>query len=197
MEFSKKMMLVDPRFVNDYQPLIPKTENLRSDIHHILDSAEKDDRGKATAYQQALSKYLNAHRKIASEQSAPVKVEFALDKEPATYDEDTIISSLPKYSRTEAAKLLEQIKDKTVLSWDKKGRLLRDGSVVEGSNIEKLLAQAVAKKSSKSKPEGWNVFASELWPVDETPISDVETPKSSKSSSRKRKKRKKLNWENY
>ena len=68
------MMLVDPRLVDNFQrPLVTQATSLFGDIRSILDVPDIDDRTKVTMYQQALSKYLNAHHRLTDEHAAPIK----------------------------------------------------------------------------------------------------------------------------
>ena len=146
----KKMMLVDPRFVHNFQrPLVTQATSLSGDIRSILDVPDIDDRTKVTMYQQALSKYLNVHHRLTDEHAPPIKVE-TVAKETEEFDENNILTSLPQPLRTDAEELLKLIKELTFLGWDQKGRLLRDGSAVEGSQISELVENLV-KKNKRGK----------------------------------------------
>ena len=125
-----------------------------------------DDCTKVPMCQQALSKYLNAYHRLTDEHAAPIKVEM-IAKETEEFDENNILTSLPQPSRTDAEELLKLIKERTSLGWDQKGRLLRDSSAVEGSQISKLVENLAKNKKRKTEPTGWNMFSAALkkvWP---------------------------------
>ena len=194
-------MLVDPRLVDNFQrPLVTQATSLSGDIRSILDVPDIDDRTKVTMYQQALSKYLNSHHRLTDEHAAPIKVE-TVAKETEEFDENNILTSLPQPSCTDAEELLKLIKEHTSLGWDQKGRLLRDGSAVEGSQISESVENLVKKnKKRKTEPIGWNVFSAALknvWPPQT--VEQILPPPTAQQQSRKttRKQKRKNRWESY
>ena len=194
------MMRVDPSFADNFQqPLTTQTYSLSGDIFSILNASDVDDRTKFTINQQALSKYLNAHHKLVDELTAPIKVE-TVTREITEFLDDKILSSLLQLAYNDVEELLKRIKERISLGLDQKGRLLRDGSAVEGLQITELVENLV-KKNKKSQPPDWNVFftaVKNVWPpqtVERIPSPSLIHQQSVRMT--KRKQKRKRQRENY
>jgi hypothetical protein len=75
--------------------------------------------------------------------------------------EEGIISSIPKYLQNRARTLLEYIKNYTDLSWNIKGEIITDGTVVHSSHIVDLLKDSLTDYKDFS-PVGIDEFYRKL-----------------------------------
>ena len=173
MEHAKKMILIDPRVLeslkSDTQPVKDATmESLKDMDHHmkqIMDRADLDLNDKASAYQQALRRFLNRaedykQKPLGSISIAPIQPDET-QKEAKQNDavESNVIESVPITLKRKAKLLLDHIKSNSDLTWNPKGEILYQGKVIEKSNLVDLINDVMRKRKTSKQPVGWEQFA--------------------------------------
>ena len=81
------------------------------------------------------------------------------DDVPLKYDEEKVMSAIPKQMKSRAQAILNMISG-TNITWNDKGELIVDNTTVPGSNICDLLKSVIVKY--KFKPVGLDVFVKAL-----------------------------------
>ena len=121
-------------------------------MQEILNS-NKSDNEKIKLYNQALQK---SRVFLKKSQSKPKQVFMKDDKK---FSESALLTKFRK--RAKAKKVLQNIKKQKALDYDSEGRLILDGRVIPGSNLDNLL-QSALKKRNPTLP-GLREFESILW----------------------------------
>jgi len=151
MEFSKKLMLVDPKLYR--ASMREKTlSRLDEDIEQTLNS-ELSDEEKATNYIAALRRYKYF--------GIPPKVEPKVDIE------SEILETVPAAYRHKAKRLMEHMKRDPSIQIGEKGELIHNQQKIEDSHLGDLLNEVIQKKPLQATPQelgvkGWEEFESAL-----------------------------------
>ena len=151
MEFSKKLMLVDPKLYR--ASMREKTlSRLDEDIEQTLNS-ELSDEEKATNYIAALRRYKYF--------GIPPKVEPKVDIE------SEILETVPAAYRYKAKRLMEHLKRDPSIQIGEKGELIHNQQKIEDSHLGDLLNEVIQKKPPQPTPQelgvkGWEEFESAL-----------------------------------
>ena len=190
---AKKMILVDPSHMLLKTSPVPDTLSdtvlsIDDEIRNILESSNYTDHDKASAYQQALQRYLTRVGQVnkrgpnlfptsqqkAIQESTPVQsgdnsdnvADGKSDKGPDVNNEkilkleERLIQSVPVTLSKKAKLLLGHIKDTTNLTWNERGEIISNGQPVAGSNLQDLVHETVrARKHLGDAPIGWDTFS--------------------------------------
>ena len=182
MEHAKKMILVEPRVLENMtrnQPIEDATNrDLKETSQSMKDILESDDAAydKANAYQQALWGFL---KRFEQYKDRPLgKVQLTSDSKPISStsksgDESTsledesgvvrdVIASVPISLRNKAGRLLKRLKSNPQVKWNELGELEYDGRVIKQSNLTDLVNDVLRKRRRTPDPLGWDVFADAL-----------------------------------
>ena len=182
MEHAKKMILVEPRVLENMtrnQPIEDATNrDLKETSQSMKDILESDDAAydKANAYQQALWGFL---KRFEQYKDRPLgKVQLTSDSKPISStsksgDESTsledesgvvrdVIASVPISLRNKAGRLLKRLKSNPQVKWNELGELEYDGRVIKQSNLTDLVNDVLRKRRQTPDPLGWDVFADAL-----------------------------------
>jgi hypothetical protein len=107
-----------------------------------------------------LNSYLVNRQALENELNRPLEVQVkALEKPTA---EEAYLTALPKAERAKAEQILSDVKSFTPYRFDEEGRLVRDGSAIEGSSVKELVTRELKQKKKKGQkePVGWEFFES-------------------------------------
>ena len=178
MEHTKKMILIDPKMIEQQQQIQPpvreiKGESLRklgSEIGAIADTQEDENiHNKIIELNQALFKYLNRFKQYQSD-----RVPFFFKPPPATELNQTtdqkkekenlisseVIGALGNQAKKKGEVLLERLKANPDISWNERGEISYQGNEIKKSNMFDLFNEALKKHPSKiNKPIGWHTFS--------------------------------------
>lgn len=80
---------------------------------------------------------------------------------PQSLSTETLLGSIPKRNRREAAAILSYIEKSPNLSWSQQGELVVEGQIVPRTHVSDLLKDAFYKHKNW-EPEGVNEFYREL-----------------------------------
>ena len=193
MEHAKKMILVDPRMLENLQQRKPSTpavpdgavDSAREIERQMADIlSEPDAAHQADTYHQLLRRYLNRldqirHRPLGTVELArnPLNRASADTREGEETDRVTqaVLTSLPKTLQTKAKALLTQIKNNPDVTWNEKGNLIYQQNLVPGSNMVDLVNDVLRQRKTAADPAGWEVFADVL-KEDNTPRELIGNP---------------------
>lgn len=179
LQYSKKMLLVDPSQRHQQQASTPMDREIRDAL-----SEQMPDDIKAKLYHSILSKYVRV--------SAPPPI--------PPMSETEILNSIPDKNRYKGKRLLAIIRDSHEGEWNSRGELIYRQTLLPNSSIIDLL-DAALKTSSDPLPIGWEHFADILkrggvWRdlIVNNKIWDYINPPPRKSA---RKQKKKKAWVEY
>lgn len=182
MEHTKKMMLVPPEFFNRMnepkqmvQPTIsansqsmitqmPYTKSpmndLDSEMNHILNKTNLDDREKWSQYYQILQRYF--HQNKIQRQPVQLDIEETAII-PSTIPVNEIIEAYPASIQKNAERLLNWIKrSNTNITWDDQGTVRINGITLNGSNITDIIGDLVRYRKTAISPTGIDTFMEAL-----------------------------------
>lgn len=184
MEFTKKMILVDPRTLDALgAPAVPDVlgqslKQLDEEMRNVLERRELDFEDKTNMYYQTLWRYLrrlDQYRDkpigtVNIKSPEPVGVEIKRDEaeetEPGTLPssvEKQVMESVPRTMRKKAERLLNTMKrNPDLLRWNERGEIVHQGQVVKNSNLVDLVNDVLRKRKRAGTPPGWKPFASAL-----------------------------------
>lgn len=186
MEFTKKMILVDPDTIHR----INQQENVQPNTLSLLDQEMKDiinnnkisDYEKWTLYNQVLQRYLNivnntrkpfslsvVEEKINNNNTKFEDTKFlGVSESNSQHDYDReILESVPKTYRNRASLLLQKLKRDGPIKWDEHGVVYVNDNKIMNSNITDLLNDVVRPRKT-GDPIGWREFT--------TALSAINTP---------------------
>ncbi|KAF4518577.1 hypothetical protein B566_EDAN015730 [Ephemera danica] len=172
---KKKMLLVPSnsaeRMAFSDDTKINPVSQIKSDVSAALENTALGDDEKWKSVSQLLIKLLKyaeinrtpfqnlglkENDKVINDQ----KDDTDLDKKP---DFSILIKdSVPKNLKSKAAGLYSILEPNSSISWDKKGRVSIEGSVIDGSNIVDLFNDILRSRKTKQPPGGWAQFSSFL-----------------------------------
>ena len=158
MEYTKKMVLVEPRQIEKYKetPLDKVLYKLDGQIYDIL-HRDIADAEKAKLYSSSLSRYLNIDK-----HSIVTKFNSAETMKDSNNVESTVLEMVPKTWRTRASHLLKHIKNNPDISWSRKGELILKSKVMPKTHAIDLLNDFVRKRTTAAAPTGWKQLADVL-----------------------------------
>ena len=191
MEYTKKMVLVDPRILqsnttsavqNTTAYTQPETgvidmtlKGLDAGITNILNAPDIPEDIKAKLYNHFLSQFLTMKKKQTDvyRRDIPYKYEVPVvtmnDQPPSTSAEiqedkieSEIIASVPKTMQKQAKLILERVKNDPQIKWNEKGEVIIQDQTVPNSNMVDLINDLVRKRKNIN-PTGWKEFASHLY----------------------------------
>jgi len=206
MEYTKKMVLVEPRQIEKYKesPLDKVLSKLDGQIYDILHRDIAEDE-KAKLYSSSLSRYLNIDKPSVVTKFDPA--ETAKDPKDS---ETEILESVPKTWRTRASQLLSHIKNNPDITWSPKGELILKSKVIPNTHAIDLLNDLVRKRTTAPAPTGWKKLADVLKEhniprelignadrLDYINSSQETTAPRSSVTQKRRRQRKKFTWEPY
>jgi hypothetical protein len=160
MEHARKMLLVDANVSNDYKNMKRYYSMLDQSVSDVLNRDDLNEYDKIKLYQQTLNKYIIHRDNVVNELEQPVKVQSINQKE--TTAEEQVLAELSEPERQRAEKVLENVEAFTPLRFDKKGRMIRDGRIIEGSSLKELVHHELKQKKNKktAPPIAWEFFSS-------------------------------------
>ena len=156
MEHARKMLLVDP---GDFRNIRQHHSLLDKSISDVLSRRDVGDEEKLSLYQQALNKFLVNRRVIERELEEPLKV---IEPEVKKDVKEAYLESLTPEERKRAKRVLEDISAYTPLRWDEKGRLIHEGSTIEGSKLDEIVSHELktsTKRRRTKPPIGWYTYS--------------------------------------
>lgn len=178
MEFTKKMILVDPDTIQrlkQHESVQPNTLSLLDqEMKDVLNNSKLGDHEKWSLYNQILQRYLNIinntrnplNLAVVEEKLNNKKLEdkdILNDCEPqVSQDPDReILESVPKTFRDKATLLLQKLKRGDHVKWDERGIVYIKGNKITNSNITDLLNDIVRPRKN-GDPIGWREFSTVL-----------------------------------
>ncbi len=201
MEHAKKMAIVPTEVLNALRADNSKPNNMTTsaknihaldkDMQWILKRTDLDEYEKATRYQQILQKYLTFHHqkqnplavKILTERSS--KQVYDSEDDPTTVSTkdagtvNDIVNSVPSNMRNKAKQLMHKLlMHKDVFSWNDRGELILNKSVIPHSNLNDLIIDVLRPHGSKFDPIGHEEFVQGF--------ADINVPESLISNSKRR-----------
>ena len=154
MEHPKKMFLVDSRF--DLRNESNHHSALDRAISLILNS-DLPEKEKQIQYNQALQRYRTNLINLESATSEPVKVQTTTEEKNV---KDKIIEAVTGENKAKALQVYDDLNAYTLLTVDKQGQLIQDGTIIEDSNLVNLIAHdAKKKKKGRKLPIAWEIFS--------------------------------------
>ena len=183
MEHTKKMILIDPKMLQQQQlqqqnqPPIPeiKGQSLRkldSEIGAIAEEPKEEENihNRIIELNQALFKYLNRFKQYQNDRHAPVPIKLPpgteitktsdVKKEGENLIAREIIDTLASKSKKKGEVLLERLKANPDISWNERGEISYQGNEIKQSNMFDLFSEALKKQPSKvNVPIGWDTFS--------------------------------------
>ena len=177
MEFTKKMVLVDPRVLESIkspnEPVpnaqIESVRDLDHQMRAVLSRNDLDIEDKANLYHQSLQRYLT---RVNQYKESPVaKVEMVTKSTSNSKDnsedspnpvEDDIISSVPPSMQKKAGRLLSRLKSNPEIKWNDKGEIEYKGKTVKQSNMTDLINDILRNRKNVADPIGWDMFSTVL-----------------------------------
>ena len=204
MEHTKKMILVDPKMLENLQQQQQQQQRKPSPVPDAAtDSAGEIGRqmaeilkepevtaSQADAYHQLLRKYLLRLDQIRQRPLGTVQLTKnpntspfqTIRKEEEVEDDNTsrversVLESLPKTLKSKGKMLLSQLRKNPTVEWNDRGNLVYQQRVIEGSNAVDLLNDVLRQRKTAPDPTGWEVFASVL-KDDNTPKELISNPR--------------------
>ena len=174
MEHAKKMILVEPRVLQNLQtgpPVKDATSHSLKEMDRTMQDVLESDKNvhdKADAYQQALWSYLNRFEQykdrplgkvqLVTQESKPTSV---VDREVNSVEQD-VIQSVPKSMKNKAERLLQRLKDHPDVKWNSLGEFEYQGQIIKNSNLTDLVNDVLRKRKRSVAPLGWETFANVL-----------------------------------
>src|SRR6218665_2681785 len=130
MEYTKKIVLVEPRQIEKYKetPLDKEMSKLDGQIYDILHRDIADDE-KAKLYSSSLSRYLNIDKP-----SIVTKFDSVETVKDSKDPETTILESVPNSWRARASQLLNDVKNNPDITWSPKGQLILKSKVTPNTH---------------------------------------------------------------
>lgn len=219
MEHAKKMLLVDPRWVDTSlqqslpDPLGQSLRELDSQMRVILERQDMTEHDKAQLYFQTLQRYMT---RVNQYRDKPLgKVDIAQEtKEPEAETseiEKDLLKSVPSTLKKKAAQLLHHLKQNTDLSWNDRGEITFHGQQVKNSNLIDLVNDVLRHRKQTEQPTGWDTFAEALsqtnvaqelighpdrWKIIRSRMLKTE-PSEAPLKKKKRQSKKKETWEEF
>lgn len=205
MEHTKKMILVDPKMLENLQqqqqqrkssPVPDAAVDSASEIGRQMAEILKEPEvtaSQADAYHQLLRKYLLRLDQIRQRPLGTVQLAKNPNTSPfqtmrkvgevdeteddnETRVERSVLESLPKTLKSKGKMLLSQLRKNPSVEWNDRGNLVYQQRVVEGSNAVDLLNDVLRQRKTSQDPTGWEVFASIL-KDDNTPKELISNPR--------------------
>ena len=117
-------------------------------------SADLPEKEKQLQYEQALHRYRTNLTNIEAAANELVKIQPTAEKNI----KDKIIETVAAEDKAKALQVYDNLNAYTPLTFDKQGRLIQDGTVIEDSNLVDLIAYDVKKKKGQKQPFAWEIF---------------------------------------
>lgn len=159
MENAKKMILIDPRTIDQMQmksSRVQELSTLDSEMDKILRKKITDDQ-KAQEYNQILQKYLTYKEQVSPPKNLLSVVE---DSSPTLEkkDEDFILKTIPQKFKSKAQLLFDRLNQIPDFSWNERGELIYKDETMQNSNITDLVND-VMRSRKHFQPVGWRKFS--------------------------------------
>ena len=106
-----------------------------------------------------MNKFLINRRVIERELEEPLKV---TESEVKKNVKEAYIESLTPVERKRTKRVFKDISAYTPLRWDEKGRLIHEGSTIEGSKLDDIVSYELktnTKRSRTKPPIGWDTYS--------------------------------------
>ena len=189
MEHAKKMVLVDPRMLenlgnhgNATVPIIqPETQvidmtvkSLDEGLRKILDAPNMAEDEKAKLYSHYLGQYIamkkkqtHLYRGVVQPETSPPLQDMESSKPSVSQAQaeairDEVIRSIPKPMRKQGELLLERISRDPEMGWNQRGELVVSGNTIPNSNMVDLVNDLLRKRKGVDPP-GWKALARQLY----------------------------------
>lgn len=173
-------------------PLTARLNGLDSEIQQVLKDKNLSEEEKVLNYSQALQNYLHfyqerknepinvriqatnrpntaggepAPQEAHEEGQAPPQAPTQARAQSGELNERQVLAALPKTMKDPAKSLIQKIKENPdIMTWDKKGQIVLNGQVLEGTHITDLVKDSVGTSSKKDGkgPLGWELFTQGL-----------------------------------
>ena len=130
-------------------------------ISDELNRQDGNDVEKLKLYQHTLNKFLINHQIVENDLSEPIKVKVAKPK-PKCVEQILLESQTTKADKKRAESIISNIKAYTQLSWDEKGQLMHQGSIIEESSLSELVSHELKSQKGKRKIQestGWETYS--------------------------------------
>lgn len=135
--------------------------NLDHEMLKILKDKSLPADVKLSKYNQALRRFQNIKHEIEK----PIKLDFfettPPPPEPAIFNEEEILSTVPKSFHKQANLLLKYVKKNPHLTWSSNGEMVVNGNKIAGSNIVDLIND-LSRERKKNPPIGSDIFLKKL-----------------------------------
>ena len=179
-------------------PNMKKTKEIDKEMNKILNNDHLSDYEKNEQFSNKLNGFVsNFHSAIKTPKSEailgkPSSVDTIEDTSPPSTSSHLIeetLNSIPKSYHQNAKKLINFLKGNEAFAWNDNGELIYKGQVIQGSDVDKLLNDAVRNKKISSGDSTFQNFLSALksegYPVHKlsnqkkkkTPSFRIEKPK--------------------
>jgi hypothetical protein len=188
MEYTKKMLLVDPRVLDSLESkgsspvpdvLSQSLKMLDDDMRGVLERRDVDFENKAKMYNQTLWRYLRrldqyrdrplgtvnvrpTDEIIPSRSSGDAADVTSPNENELSTVEKRVLESVPKAMQNKAKRLLNIMKMNSELRWNDRGEILYQDEVVKKSNLVDLVNDVLRKRKKVGTPTGWKPFATAL-----------------------------------
>jgi hypothetical protein len=181
MEYTKKMLLVDPRVLDSQKEhysvpdvLSQNLKMLDDDMRNVLERHDVDFENKAKMYNQTLWRYLRRLEQYRDRPLGTVNVRPSDDPSSDEADvpslkeneissmEKRVLESVPKTMQKKATRLLNLMKTNPELRWNERGEIFYQDQVVKNSNLVDLVNDVLRKRKRVGTPTGWKPFATAL-----------------------------------
>ena len=175
MNNAKKMVLVPQEIAQQFshsphstqQPTYQGLDNLDTQMQSILRRNDIPMDQKAKLYQQALLGYINLHQKLNQPVAITVQDAGNLqghdpDPKAAIRWEEEVIDGVSKSLKGKAKRLVRLIQTEggSVLSFNGKGELVKNGVTVPGTHALDLVKDIISRsRGGQTRPQGWEEFS--------------------------------------
>ena len=230
MNNAKKMVLVPQEIAQQFshsphstqQPTYQGLDNLDTQMQAILRREDIPLDQKAKLYQQALLGYITLHQKLnqpiaVTVQDVPNLQSHEPEPQTSLRWEEGVIEGVSKSLKGKTKRLVRLIQTEggSVLSFNAKGELVKNGETLPGTHALDLIKDAISRsRAGQPRPLGWREFALALshlnpprdlimngasWEMmhpelQEEDIEKVRSTPSPKRSSKGKNKREKASW---
>ena len=145
MEYAKKMILVDPRFIEKLTSARDKVlNNIENEMDTILNSDKPDDE-KAKLFAASAKRHLVIN---AADKETEIQREACQSTNTATVLND-IVTSMPTPHIRRAMKFAKFIQDNQI-NFNDRGELVHNNKVSENTNATDLLNEVIRRKQMNS-----------------------------------------------
>ena len=165
MDHARKFYLVDASqlkenkdksFEQRIKPLVRKEiEGLDQKMANIINDNSLTEDEKVDLYNQTLSKFQSLRETVNLNKNHSLKTEQQQIQKQPEYDP---VMGVPKPYKSKANKVLDGLRERNKITFNKRGEISIAGREIKTSNISDLLNTAVNPKAKSGNLAGWREF---------------------------------------